>query len=81
MTNKHLASCLLPATGYVRPNQLLGRPDPPAILPIAPATLWRWIKLGTFPAPVKLAPRITAFRVEDVRAWMAGVEQAQGPRP
>lgn len=53
----------LPETGYVRQSQLI-----PAIFPFSPATLWRKVKAGTFPKPVKLGPRITAWRVEDIRA-------------
>lgn len=39
-------------------------------LPFSSPTLWRRIKSGDFPTPVKLSKHITAWRVEDVRAWM-----------
>ncbi|MDA1311287.1 MAG: AlpA family phage regulatory protein [Proteobacteria bacterium] len=55
----------LPATGFVRKSQLI-----PDIVPFSSATLWREVKAGTFPAPVKLSQRVTAWRVEDVRAWI-----------
>lgn len=55
----------LPKEGYVRQAQLI-----PAIIPFSSATLWRKVKAGLFPKPVKLGPRITAWRVEDLRAWM-----------
>lgn len=55
----------LPVTGYVRQSQLI-----PYIVPFSSATLWRNVKAGTFPAPVKLSARVTGWRVEDVRAWM-----------
>jgi predicted DNA-binding transcriptional regulator AlpA len=55
----------LPATGYVRQSQLI-----PAIVPFSLSTLWRNVKAGVFPAPVKLSDRVTAWRVEDIRAWM-----------
>ncbi len=55
----------LPATGYVRQAQLI-----PAIVPFSSATLWREVKAGSFPTPVKLSQRVTAWRVEDVREWM-----------
>ena len=63
----------LPATGYVRQSQLI-----PAPVPFSSATLWRRVKAGTFPKPVKLSERVTAWRVEDVRAWLAaqGAQQA-----
>ena len=55
----------LPEIGYVRQSQLI-----PAIFPFSPATLWRKVKAGTFPQPVKLGPRITAWNVEDIRDWI-----------
>jgi prophage regulatory protein len=55
----------LPATGYLRQARLI-----PHIVPFSSATLWRKVKSGEFPKPVKLSERVTAWRVEDVRAWM-----------
>ena len=55
----------LPATGYVRQAQLI-----PDIIPESSATFWRMVKTGDFPKPIKLTERCTAWRVEDVRAWM-----------
>ena len=55
----------LPATGFVRQSQII-----PAIFPFSATTLWRKVKAKTFPAPVKLSPGCTAWRVEDLRAWM-----------
>ena len=53
-------------SGYIRQAQLLAE-----VVPISSATLWRWVASGNFPAPVKLAPRVTAWRIEDVDAWSA----------
>jgi prophage regulatory protein len=55
----------LPAVGYVRQSQLI-----PTIMPFSSATLWRRVSSGDFPRPVKLSARVTAWRVEDIRAWM-----------
>lgn len=55
----------LPATGYVRQKQLV-----PDIIPFSPSTLWRHVRAKTFPAPVKLSAGVTAWKVEDVRAWI-----------
>ena len=55
----------MPAIGYMRQSQLI-----PSIFPFSSATLWRKVKAGTFPKPVKLGPRITAWRVEDIRALL-----------
>ncbi len=64
----------LPKTGYVRQSQLVlspKRPDFVAPLPICGATLWRWVKAKKFPAPHKLSEGVTAWKVEEVRAWLA----------
>ena len=55
----------LPDTGFVREKALL------QFIPISRASLWARAKQGTFPRPVKLSANVTAWRVEDVRAWMA----------
>jgi prophage regulatory protein len=57
----------LPEVGYVRQRQLI------TIIPFSAATLWRKVAAKTFPAPVKLSENVTAWRVEDVRAWMATI--------
>ena len=57
----------LPDTGFVRQSQLK------AVIPFSAATLWRKVAAKTFPQPVKLSPGVTAWRVEEVRAWMANV--------
>lgn len=35
------------------------------------ATIWRWVKNGQFPQPVKLSPGCTRWRLSDVQAWEA----------
>lgn len=64
----------LPTTGLVRVRQLLGDPNAeipiPAIIPVQRSTLWRWIKAGRFPPPVRTNTNAIAFRVEDVRGWI-----------
>ena len=60
----------LPETGFLRQPQVL------VFVPISRSTLWRRIQAGTFPVPVKLSARVTAWRAEDVRRWIA--EQGAG---
>lgn len=55
---------LLPHTGFVRESRLL------LFLPFSHSTLWRRVKAKTFPEPVRISGRITAWRVEDIRAWI-----------
>lgn len=64
----------LPDSAFIRESQLVQspkRPGTPAPLPFSAPTLWRKVKAGTFPAPVKLSERVTGFNVGAVRAWMA----------
>ena len=63
----------LPDSAFIRESQLVQspkRPDTPAPLPFSAPTLWRKVKAGTFPKPVKLSERVTAWKVGDVRAWI-----------
>ena len=61
----------LPDTGYLRQAQLI-----PDVVPISSATLWRKCKVGEFPKTVKLSTRVTAWRVGDVRGWLAAQAKA-----
>lgn len=33
-------------------------------------TIYRWVKNGLFPAPVRIGPNSVAWRAQDIRAWM-----------
>lgn len=54
----------LPTTGFVRQPAVL------AVIPISKSTLWRRVKHQTFPRPVKLSERVTAWRAEDLHSWI-----------
>ena len=61
-------------SAFIRESQLVQspkRPDTPAPLPFSAPTLWRKVKAGTFPKPIKLSERVTAWNVGAVRAWVA----------
>jgi predicted DNA-binding transcriptional regulator AlpA len=63
----------LPDSAFIRESQLVQspkRPDTPAPLPFSAPTLWRKVKAGTFPKPIKLSDRVTCWKVSEVRAWM-----------
>ena len=69
----------IPDTGFLRLAQIVGNkrttPPTPAIIPISPSSWWAGVASGRYPKPVKLGPRTTAWRVEDIRALIDG-EQA-----
>ncbi len=55
----------LPETGLLRLASILAPRGP---IPVGKSTWWDGVKSGRFPQPVKLGPRVTAWRVEDIRA-------------
>ena len=60
----------LPAVGYVRLPQIL------KIFPVSKSSWWEGCRSGVFPKPVKLGPRTSAWRVEDIRALMERINTA-----
>lgn len=61
----------LPETGFLRLPEIVcdskAQPPVPALIPVSRSTWWAGVKSGRYPQPVKLGPRITAWRVEDIR--------------
>ena len=45
------------------------------ILPIGKSTLWLMVKQGRFPQPVKLGPKITAWRISDIKKYLERFSQ------
>ena len=72
----------LPQEGFVRLPDFAGGPG--KAVPVSKSTVWAKVKKGEFPKPLALGPRITAWRVEDIRAWIEAQEkpnQTATPRP
>jgi prophage regulatory protein len=65
----------LPDSAFIREARLVKSPKrpeaPEPLLPFSAPTLWRKVGAGMFPKPKKLSTRVTAWRVGDVRAWLA----------
>lgn len=52
---------VLPETGFLRLKQVL------QLFPVSRSSWWDGVKQGRYPQPVKLSPRVTAWRAEDIR--------------
>jgi len=67
----------LPETGFLRLPQIIGNPNAtppiPALIPVKKSCWWAGVKSGRFPKPVKLGPRVTVWRVEEIRSLIASV--------
>ena len=63
----------LPETGFLRLNQTIRGPqlDPPtpALIAVSKSAWREGVKIGRFPKAIKLGPRTTAWRVEDIREF------------
>ena len=61
----------LPEIGYLRLPHIIGdrKADPPipALIPVARSSWWLVVRQGRYPQPVKLGPRTTVWRIEDIR--------------
>jgi predicted DNA-binding transcriptional regulator AlpA len=69
----------LPDSALVRLPLILGdKGSIPPLLPISRATWWRMVKTGKAPAPVKVSVGVTAWRVGEIRAMLAGHLQTDG---
>jgi predicted DNA-binding transcriptional regulator AlpA len=41
------------------------------LLPVSPATIWRWVRQGKFPEPFKLGHSITVWDVKAIDTFIA----------
>lgn len=59
-------------------NGLLRLPQVLALIPISRSGWWKGVADGRYPKPVKIGPRVTAWKAEDIRkcieALSAGAE-------
>ncbi|MCE5294310.1 MAG: AlpA family transcriptional regulator [Chlamydiales bacterium] len=45
---------------------------------ISRPTIWRWVKNGKFPKPIKLSTGSTRWRLSELEAWEQSHYQAEG---
>ena len=64
----------LPETGFLRLPQVL------AIVPVSKSSWWKGCRSGLYPKPVKLGPRTTAWRAEDIAALIASFRAQDGAK-
>lgn len=57
----------IPTFGFLRLPQIL------VIFPISKSAWWEGCRTGRYPKPVKLGPRTTVWRAEDIRAFIERV--------
>lgn len=70
-------STALPETGFVRLPTILH------VFPVSRSAWWQGVKDGRYPAAVKLSPRCTAWKAEEIRAFLIkmAAQGAQTKKP
>lgn len=69
----------IPEEGFLRLSQIIGRPATayspaiPALIPVSRARWYEGVAEGRFPRPIRLSPRCSMYRVEDIRALIASI--------
>lgn len=61
-----------PAGGFLRLPEIL------KLYPVSKSTWWAGVKSGRYPKPVKLGPKMTAWRTEDIYALIEATNQYGG---
>ena len=51
-------------------EKMLRRQEVEARVGIARSTIYQWVSEGRFPAPLKLGPRLIAWRESDLDRWL-----------
>lgn len=59
----------IPETGFLRLPQVL------EVIPVKKTCWWEGVKSGRYPKAVKLSPRCTAWRAEDIRELIKRISE------
>ena len=62
---------VLPAEGFVRLGDVL------KVVPVGRSSWWAGVAAGRYPSPVKLGPRTTAWRVDDIRRLIGELSEGR----
>jgi len=60
----------LPQVGFLRIKDIL------SVFPVSKSTWWAGVKSGRYPKPVKLSPRTSAWKVDDIRKLIDDVGES-----
>ena len=54
----------------IRIADLATTPKKTGMLPVSPATIWRWVRDGKFPKPFKLGTCVTGWYASEIDAFV-----------
>jgi prophage regulatory protein len=58
------------AQKLIRISDIASTKGKPGKLPVSPSTIWRWVREGKFPQPIKLGEAVTAWDADAVDAFI-----------
>jgi predicted DNA-binding transcriptional regulator AlpA len=61
----------MPDTASLAPDTMLTMQQVRQLIPLSHSQLYRMIKAGTFPRPVRLSPNRIAFSATTINQWLA----------
>lgn len=59
-------------------DKLLRRQEVEAITGFACSSIYRLMRAGLFPEPVKIGPKSVRWRASEIEAWLASLPRASG---
>ena len=62
----------LPTEGFVRIRQIISPHGP---IPVSRSAWWAGVRRGEYPPPVRSGRRVTAWKVDDIRALVRRLSQ------
>ena len=69
MVNTNQKHTYIPEIGYLRLSQVL------QFIPIGKSTWWAGVASGRFPQPIKIGPRTTAWKAQDIQRLIIELEE------
>jgi prophage regulatory protein len=54
----------------IRVADIATTPKSKGMLPVSPATIWRWVREDKFPKPFKLGDSVTVWNAAEVEAFI-----------
>jgi len=70
-----MAHAAIAIASTVTAERFLRKPQVLTRVPWSDTTLWRRVRAGDFPAPIRISPGCVAWRERDIDAWFASLDK------
>ena len=65
----------------IKPDLLLRRTEVERRTGLSCTSIYRLMRVGAFPEPVRVGPRAVRWLASEIEAWLQGLSRATGERP